>query len=424
MTCVVVIPARGGSKGLPGKNVQPVGGVPLVGWSVRAALLADSVDAVYVSTDSPEIAAVAREYGAGVIDRPPELSSDTAVTADAVRHAVDTMPEEPDRVVILQCTSPLTTAEDIDAAVELLDTADADGVVSVHEDYGFLWGRRNGDEWARCLSHGDDALACPNRQERSPLYRVNGALWVVRVTTLRTTIYPARMALYVMPAARSCDIDDARDLHTAEAKMRYDAAWCVVGSGPDAREMLAKARSRHPTARTITANSGCDLFRDRPPDVYWLTDLRACEARADKTPEMQAGGCHLVTLERKDSALAKRGLSHFDEFVPLSQHKPTVFARGEYTSVALSGLMMLQYAVNHGARSIHAVGLNGYVTGEINYFSGRKDDKREWRARDGHTQGLIAPFTQTLLDTCPAVDFTFYGKLNYPLTAANLTRVM
>ena len=122
MQVAAVIPARGGSKGIPRKNLQPVGGIPLIGWAVRAALAAETVDVVYVSTDSHTIAKVAGEYGARVIMRPAELAADETPTMPVIEHAVAQMPETPEIVVILQCTSPLTTGEDIDLAVGRCDT--------------------------------------------------------------------------------------------------------------------------------------------------------------------------------------------------------------------------------------------------------------------------------------------------------------
>ena len=110
---VVVIPARGGSKGVHRKNLQPVGGIPLVGRAVRAALAAKLVDRVYVSTEDAEIAAVAHEYGAEVIARPKKLADDAAASFRVMHHATDVLKcqgEPADLLVSLECTCPLTTA--------------------------------------------------------------------------------------------------------------------------------------------------------------------------------------------------------------------------------------------------------------------------------------------------------------------------
>ena len=118
MRCVAVIPARGGSKGVPRKNVRPLGGSPLVARTIAAARAARLVDAVYVSTDDAEVAAASRAAGAEVIDRPAEISGDDASSESALLHALEMIEAEGDPVgalVFLQCTSPFTTPEEIDA---------------------------------------------------------------------------------------------------------------------------------------------------------------------------------------------------------------------------------------------------------------------------------------------------------------------
>jgi len=116
---VAIIPARGGSKGIPGKNIKLLNGKPLIAYSIEAAKSASSISAVYVSTDSPEIASVARKYGALVIDRPKELATDTATSESVLLHFAEQV--DSDAIVFLQCTTPLTNSKDIDGAVKLLE---------------------------------------------------------------------------------------------------------------------------------------------------------------------------------------------------------------------------------------------------------------------------------------------------------------
>lgn len=118
-----VIPARGGSKGVSGKNLRVLAGTPLLAHTIEDALGSCRVDAVEVSTEDAGIAAVAREYGAGVIERPPELATDIASSEDALLHALSDLEQrghDPSLVVFLQCTSPFRCGADIDAAIDTL----------------------------------------------------------------------------------------------------------------------------------------------------------------------------------------------------------------------------------------------------------------------------------------------------------------
>jgi len=416
MSVAVIIPARGGSKGILRKNLQPLGGHPLVGWSVRAALAAESVDAVYVSTEDAEIARVAASYGAAVIERPAELAADTAPTMPVVEHAVGQMPEPPEIVVILQCTSPLTAGEDIDLAVgRLRYLAETDAVVSVVADNSVLVDRR-----CQCL-HLDTEELGRCRQERPEQYRFNGSLVAMR-TPVRG-LWECRRELYIMPPERSIDIDGPVDLAIAESLARYGGAWIVVGGGPDAREMLNLARRRCPTARIITTNGGIGLFEPPDvPDVYYLNDQEACRVYHDRAVWMQRHGTRLATLRRVPSAMASRRVDGFDEFLPGGQVQ-NQFSRGGYSG-GLSGLVCLEYAVNHGARRVHLVGMGGYAgQDEGDHFSGYATPGGDPERKRRHTREIIGPFTQAVVDACQEVEFIFYGRLNYRVTGRNVERI-
>lgn len=416
MQVAAVIPARGGSKGIPRKNLQPVGGIPLVGWAVRAARAAETVDVVYVSTDSHTIAKVAGEYGARVIMRPAELAADETPTMPVVEHAVAQMPETPEIVVILQCTSPLTTGEDIDLAVRRLQcTPNIDAIVSVVEDHGILVDRR-----CQCVNLRGDAPR-RRRQEREQQYRLNGSLFALR-TPLRN-LWECKRELHIMPPERSLDIDGPVDLAIAEALVRYGGSWIVLGAGPDAVEMLALARRRCPTARIVTTNGGINLFR--PPDVpevYFLTDQMGCHIYHDPARLMQRHGTRLVTLKRSESSLKSRRVDHFDEFLPGGPIQ-NQFVRGGYSG-GLSGLLCLEYAVNHGAKRVHLVGMNGYAGVEgSDYFDGHETPLNPPDKRLRHTREIVEPFTQAVVDACPDVEFVFYGRINYRVAGANVQRI-
>jgi CMP-N-acetylneuraminic acid synthetase len=220
---VAVIPARGGSKGIPRKNLAPLAGRPLIAYTIEAARQARSVDRVLVSTDDREIAEVAQREGAEApFLRPADLAGDDVPGVDVALHALDWLAEhegaEPEYVVFLQPTSPLRTAEDIDAAVDRLRGGDADAVVSVtptaHHPY---WAKRvlpdgrladflEAGEWQR-----------RPRQELPPACVLNGAIYAARRAFLvaNRSYYGERTAAYVMPPERSLDVDTPWDLYLA-----------------------------------------------------------------------------------------------------------------------------------------------------------------------------------------------------------------
>ncbi len=182
LKCVAIIPARGGSKGIPQKNLQLVGGIPLIGRSIQAACGADSVDAVYVSTDDAEIAKTAASFGAQLITRPTEISGDEASSEAALVHALHTLEASgihPKIVVFLQCTSPLTTSDAIDTVVCALQESPAISTAfSATKDHCFLWGiDANGLGYG--INH-DHTLLRKRRQDLLPRFRETGAIYAFR----------------------------------------------------------------------------------------------------------------------------------------------------------------------------------------------------------------------------------------------------
>ncbi|MBI3298565.1 MAG: acylneuraminate cytidylyltransferase family protein [Elusimicrobia bacterium] len=135
---LAVIPARGGSKGIPRKNLKPIAGKPLIVWSIEAAKRAKRLDRVVVSTEDPEIAAVSRAAGAEVLDRPAELATDGATTAAVLQHAVKTL--QPDTLVLLQPTSPIRVGGIIDDAVARFLASGADTLATGFTSYQYEWG--------------------------------------------------------------------------------------------------------------------------------------------------------------------------------------------------------------------------------------------------------------------------------------------
>jgi N-acylneuraminate cytidylyltransferase len=231
MRVLAVIPARGGSKGVPRKNVRLLGGRPLIAWSIDAALAATGPTRVVVSTDDDEIAAVAEQLGADVpFVRPAHLASDTASGLENAQHALAAVEEiegEPyDALLLLQPTAPFRTAADIDGAVSLLAATGADSVISV-VDVG-------GHHPARMKYLDGDRLVDPpfceerenqNRQELPPMYIRNGAIYLTRAAVLRAGSFKGDdCRAWIMPPERSVNIDTPADFELAEWTIGRDRA--------------------------------------------------------------------------------------------------------------------------------------------------------------------------------------------------------
>jgi len=223
MSIVAIIPARGGSKGIPRKNVKLLCGKPLIGWTIEAALAARYVDRVVVSTDDPEIASVSSRFGAEVIMRPPELSGPWASSESALLHVLQTLQEtenyQPTEVVFLQCTSPLTLPEDIDGTIRALFDENADSALAVTPFHYFLWRR---DKTGDAVGINHDKQSRPMRQEREPQFLETGAVYVMRTEGFKKAKHRffGKTVLYVMPPERCLEIDDPWDLRIAEVLMR------------------------------------------------------------------------------------------------------------------------------------------------------------------------------------------------------------
>jgi N-acylneuraminate cytidylyltransferase len=182
---IAIIPARGGSKGVPRKNLRRVGGLPLVGRAIAAARATASIDRVVVSTDDAEIAAVAGEWGAQVIARPADLAGDAASSESALLHTLDALAHdgiEPDILVFLQATSPFIDPRDVERAIGLVRETSFDSVFSAVETYGFLWSA-DASGTVRGLNH--DPGTRPRRQDREPHYLETGAFYVMRALGFR-----------------------------------------------------------------------------------------------------------------------------------------------------------------------------------------------------------------------------------------------
>lgn len=231
--CLAVIPARGGSKGVPRKNVLDVGGLPLVAHTIRAALGSRHVERVLVSTDDDEIAAVSTRFGASVVHRPAELAVDQASSESALLHALSTLEgDPPELLVFLQCTSPLTTHEHIDGTIEALLAAGADSALTVAPFHGFLW-QSGPDGEAEPVLH--EKSRRPRRQERTPQYLETGAVYVMRVAGFLAAKHRffGKTAMHVVPSSTVLEIDDPEDLERARRIMAAPEPASSVSLPPE-----------------------------------------------------------------------------------------------------------------------------------------------------------------------------------------------
>lgn len=218
MRVIAVIPARGGSKGVPLKNISTVGHRPLVTRAIQSCLDSASVDSVVVSTDSDTIADIAHRAGARIIRRPEELSNDTASSESALLHVLDVLEAEddpPDVIVFVQCTSPFIDPVNLDSAVSSILADDADSVFSAVRTHEFLW--RVTPEGARGINH--DHHYRPRRQDREAHFRETGAFYAFRAAGFRTHEHRffGRIGVQEVPEAHAQEVDTLEDLDVARA---------------------------------------------------------------------------------------------------------------------------------------------------------------------------------------------------------------
>lgn len=296
---IAIIPARGGSKGVPRKNARLLAGKPLVAHTIEQARQAICVTRVVVSTDDPEIGAISAEYGAEVVWRPAELSGDTATSESALRHALDQLQQvegyEPDLVLFLQCTAPLRQPDDIDRAVQKLREEEADSLFSAVPFHRFLW-RREGDDGAP-RSFNYDHQHRPRRQDRAPEYLENGSIYIFKPWVLERydNRLGGKIAIYEMDEASAVDIDTPQDFE-----------WC---------ELLLVERQRQQRLAKL------------PPDVVLLA-LDFDGVLTDNRVWVNQDGVESVACHRGDGWGLRLLRQHGVEVVVLStESNPVVSAR-------------------------------------------------------------------------------------------------
>jgi len=226
---VCVIPARGGSKGIPRKNIKLLAGKPLIAYTIVQALRSQYIDKTLVSTDDQEIADISRQYGAEVpFMRPADLAGDHVATIDVLLHAVQWMEKQEkydfDILVLLHATTPLRSVDDINSCIKMLVETKADNVFSVTEAH------RN--PYFNMVEAGDDGIATlakkgdyATRQSAPKVYDMNASIYVWWKDVLKNEkkIFLKKSRIYIMPKERSIDIDDDLDFKVAEFLLPKDS---------------------------------------------------------------------------------------------------------------------------------------------------------------------------------------------------------
>jgi N-acylneuraminate cytidylyltransferase/CMP-N,N'-diacetyllegionaminic acid synthase len=225
-----IIPARGGSKGLPGKNIRPLCGIPLIAYTLDAALKSKAVDRVIVSTDDDRIAQIAKRYGAEIpFLRPKKLAQDSSLAIDNYIYTLDRINAENsiqyDEFVVLQPTSPLRTAADIDDAARLFREKNADSVISVCQaPHPPQWAKKV-DSSGLLKNYYGMHTGDKNRQDLVPAFVPNGAIFILKLSIIKfhRSYYTDKTYAFIMARERSVDIDSSMDFEFAEFLMHRNA---------------------------------------------------------------------------------------------------------------------------------------------------------------------------------------------------------
>lgn len=221
MEIICIIPARGGSKSIPQKNIIAFCGKPLIAWSIEQALDSKYVDKVYVTTDDKKIGEISEKYGAKVIWRPAELATDTSSSEDALLHAISIIETQTniDAVLFLQATSPVRESKDIDEAIEKFLSENADSLFSaaILEDF-CVWKLEDNDLKSVTYDYKNRG----RRQDREPYYLENGSIYIFKVDTIKKyhNRLGGKIVFYPMPLWKSYEIDTYEDMELCEYYMK------------------------------------------------------------------------------------------------------------------------------------------------------------------------------------------------------------
>lgn len=209
-----IIPARGGSKRLPRKNILKILDKPLIAYSIEAGLNSKYIDKLIVSSDDDEILSISKDYGAEIIKRPANLAEDTTTTFDTLKHVVENISEEYEYIVLLQATSPLRKSSHIDEAIKLLEEKKADAIISVCEmEHSPLWSNTLPSDNNMKLFLKDE-IKNKRSQDLEKYYRLNGAIYICRTDKFlenKGFFLEENIYAYIMDRKDSIDIDEEID---------------------------------------------------------------------------------------------------------------------------------------------------------------------------------------------------------------------
>ena len=218
-TFLAIIPARGGSKRLPNKNILPLASKPMLLWTVESAIQSKYLDEIVLSTDSDDIIKVVENYNIKIIKRPSELASDTAKTIDVVKHVIDNIDKDYEFIILLQPTSPLRTSKHIDEAIEQLINLKADALISVSEvDHSPLWCNILPED-LNMENFIPEDIKNKRSQDLPKFYRLNGAIYICKTEKLmeeNTFFLKKNVYAYIMDKINSVDVDEELDFKLAE----------------------------------------------------------------------------------------------------------------------------------------------------------------------------------------------------------------
>ena len=271
-----VIPARGGSKGVPRKNLRMLGGEPLVARAVRTLQACTSVGSVFVSTDDAEIAAVASRAGARVVERPAGLSGDEASSESALQHALDHLASHgvvPDVTVFVQATSPFIRASDVDRAVALVRSGECDVAFSAVRADLHLW--RHGPDGPEGVNHRSSVRQ--RRQDREPEHAETGAFYVMRTSGFREHGHRffGRLRLVEVDPGDAIEIDTEHDLALAELlHARRESVLNPRPSAIPARGVVTDFDGVHTADRVVVDQFGTESVEVNRSDGMGVARLR------------------------------------------------------------------------------------------------------------------------------------------------------
>ena len=334
-----IIPARGGSVGLPGKNLARVGGVPLIARAVRAALAAERIDRVVVTTDDAAIADAARAAGATVVDRPAELAGSTASSESALLHALDEgrrPGQERPVTVFIQATSPFIDPGDLDAAIARVASGERDVVFSGAPTHVFLWREDADADVDSVVGVNHDSARRLRRQEREPEFAETGAFYVFATEGFRAAGHRffGRIGIQPVDADHAVEIDDLADLELARALAPHVDRGLASSARPGS--------SSEPTGPRIDVDA-------------LVTDFDG--VHTDDTVTVDQLGREAVRVSRSDGAgIARLRQAGIPVLILSAEQNPVVGRRAEKLGVECAqgvgekGAVLREWAERRGIR--------------------------------------------------------------------------